>query len=1049
MIAAKARTSANVFNIPASEPFLPALIRALRDGTLIRGFPDRADPLSLGRATIYLPTRRACRLARDTFLAASGDAAAILPRIVPLGDIGEDELVFAEILGPLAAQALELPDTLKPLERRLLLAQLISAWAAAADLRGAEGTPLVANTPGSALGLADDLARLMDDMTTRGIGWEKLDSLVPDDLDRYWQQSLKFLREIIPHWTAHLEDNGLIEPAARRDRMIAAEAARIAQTGAPVIAAGSTGSMPATASLLATIATLPHGALVLPGLDMDLDEESWRAIAGDGTARPHDGGTPAAGHPQFAMQALLARIGVARADVAQIGTPSPRGRIVSEALRPAQTTERWRTRLAEGTFTAALDGAFAGLVAVETATVEDEALAIAVALREAVETPGKTAALATPDRALARRVVAALERWNVAVYDSGGDRLPDTPAGVFARLVADVAFGGVAPVPVLALLKHPLLRLGKPERHWSRAVAALERAVLRGPRPKAGSAGLAHALETFLVDLVQYRAGAHDLFHRSDQRLTIADDDINAARDLVAALQAALAPLEKAAFGKLTLAGIAAHHREAVEVLSRDDADNVAAFAGNDGTSLAQAFEQITDNDAAQILSVDAEDYPETFESVAAGHIVRRPERAGVRVHIFGLLEARLQSVDRLVLGGLNEGVWPPDIRSDPWLSRPMRHRLGLDLPERRIGLAAHDFAQGLGAKEVFLTRASKVGGAPAVASRFLQRLAAVSGKERWQAAQDRGAEYVRWAHCLDASTASPPEAKAPAPTPPREARPKQLSVTQIEHWLRDPYTIYARYILGLAPLDAVDTEPGAADRGSVIHAAIGEFTQKHAAALPKEPLKELVGIGERHFARLADYPEARAFWWPRFLRIAEWFVDWERKRRAGLEAVHGEINGRIEIPLETGAFTLTARADRIEKRRGGGYTVIDYKTGQHRTGPQVSTGLAPQLTLEAAILQGGGFAGVPAGITEELLYVLLKGGEQSGDEKPVKFTDGTAQMQAERALARLAELVRKFDDANVPYRSLVHPMWTTHYGDYDHLARVKEWSAGSGGDGE
>jgi ATP-dependent helicase/nuclease subunit B len=955
------------------------------------------------------------------------------------------------MLGPLAAQALELPQTLDPLSRRLRLAELISKWASSPAVTGAQGTPLVANTPGSALGLADDLARLMDDMTTRGVGWDKLDGLVPDDLDRFWQQSLTFLREILPHWNDYLSDNGLIEPAARRDRLIAAEAARIARDNAPVIAAGSTGSMPATAALLATIATLPHGALVLPGLDMDLDEPSWRAIAGDGKAAAHDGGTPAAGHPQFAMQALLTRIGIARGDVEQIGARTPRERMISEALRPAQTTEQWRTRLTEPEFPAIADSAFANVVIVEAANVEDEALAIAVALREAVATPGKTAALATPDRALARRTAAALARWNVPVYDSGGDRLPDTPAGVFARLAIEAATSHVAPVPLLALLKHPMIRLGLAQGGWTRAIVALERAVLRGPRPRAGSDGLAHALATFRSELARYKAGERDIFHRSDPRLTIADTDLAVAAELVTMLRAALAPLEHTGTGTLTLAAFAERHCEAVAALSHDDRDTAVAFADQDGHALATAFERLIDNEAAKALSVTAADYPESFDAVAASAIVRQPEPGGVRVHIFGLLEARLQSVDRLMLGGLNEGVWPPEIRGDPWLSRPMRHRLGLDLPERRIGLAAHDFAQGFGAGEVFLTRAGKVAGAPSVASRFLQRLAAVAGSDRWQAAKTRGAQYLQWAHSLDAPAASPPDAQAPAPTPPREARPKRLSVTEIEHWLRDPYTIYAKHVLALRPLDAVDTEPGAADRGSVIHAAIGEFTQVYAAALPSEPLKELVAIGEKHFARLADFPEARAFWWPRFLRIAEWFVGWERDRRADLDAVHGEIAGTIAIPLKDGEFTLSARADRIEKRKGGGYTVIDYKTGQHRTGKQVAAGLAPQLTLEAAILQNGGFNGVPKGEVEQLLYVLLKGGVEAGILKPVDFKDDATQTQADRALTRLTELVQKFDDENMPYRSLVHPMWTTHYGDYDHLARVKEWSAsgGSSGNGE
>ncbi len=265
-----AATHPNVFNIPASAPFLPVLIDALRAGKLVAGFPAGDDPLALARATLYLPTRRACRLARDVFLERLDGDAAILPRIVALGDLDEDEIAFAEAAtGELAEQALQLPDTIAPLERRLLLAELILLWANSPEMRSAEGSPLIANTPSAALGLADDLARLIDDMTTRQVSWDKLDGLVPDDLDPYWQKSLRFLKIAREAWPALRAERGAIEQAERRDRLIEAEARRLAGSDAPVIAAGSTGSMPATAKLLATIATLPHGALILPGLDMD------------------------------------------------------------------------------------------------------------------------------------------------------------------------------------------------------------------------------------------------------------------------------------------------------------------------------------------------------------------------------------------------------------------------------------------------------------------------------------------------------------------------------------------------------------------------------------------------------------------------------------------------------------------------------------------------------------------------------------------------------------------------------------------------------------
>ena len=479
-----------VFTIPASAPFLPTLIEALTSGKL--GFPVARDPLALASATLFLPTRRACRLARDAFLDAPEGDATVLPRIVPLGDIDEDEIAFAEAAaGDIAADALSLPAALDGLERRLLLTKLVVKWVEALGRDGAGGAPLVAQTPAAACALADDLARLMDDMTTRGVSWDRLDDLVPDTFDRYWQLTLQFLQIAREQWPLILKERNCIEAAERRDRLIKAEAARLSRkTDGLVIAAGSTGSIPATAELIATIAKLPHGAVVLPGLDTDLDEEAWRLIAGDEAK-----GIPAApGHPQFAMQALLVRIGIARDAVERLVAASGGERFMSEVLRPAATTEVWRQDAAEPEFAAHTDAALKTMSVIEAANAEDELLAIAVALREAVH-QGKTAALVTPDRELGRRVLAALARWNITAEDSGGDKLAQTSAGIFARLAADAALGGLAPVALLALLKHPLLRLGASDR--TRAVAALERAVLRGPRPRPGSAGLAHALGAF------------------------------------------------------------------------------------------------------------------------------------------------------------------------------------------------------------------------------------------------------------------------------------------------------------------------------------------------------------------------------------------------------------------------------------------------------------------------------------------------------------------------------------------------------------------------
>jgi ATP-dependent helicase/nuclease subunit B len=429
---------------------------------------------------------------------------------------------------------------------------------------------------------------------------------------------------------------------------------------------------------------------------------------------------------------------------------------------------------------------------------------------------------------------------------------------------------------------------------------------------------------------------------------------------------------------------------------------------------------------------------------------VRRGGTPGSRIRIYGPLEARLTSLDRVILGGLVEGVWPPESRADPWLSRPMRQALGLDLPERRVGLAAHDFAQLLGAPEVFLTVPGKRGGAPAVPSRFVQRLRAVAGDALWEMAVARGERYRGLARALDEPKAEPQPPQPwprPAPTPPRAARPTSLSVTEIEHWLRDPYTIYAKHILRLTRLDEIDEKPGAADRGIAIHGAIGEFARLHADGLPGDPYAELLRLGRKHFAALEDFPEARAFWWPRYERIARWFAAFERRRHANMAAAFAEIRGEIKISTPGGGvFRLKGRADRIERLADGGYVILDFKTGTPPSSSQVRVGLAPQLTLEAAMLRHGGFEGIPAwGSIAALCYVVLKGGEPPGAECIIDLKDQSADAAADHALAKLTALVARFDDETTPYRSLDIPMWKDRYGTYDDLARVKEWSLSGG----
>ncbi len=1059
-----------VFTIPSSAPFLRTLITALVDGDLVPGFEARTDRAKLATVTLYLPTRRAGRMAQEVFLDVLGDDAVLLPRIVPLGDVDEEELAFAHAAAPDALDLPDVPEALDGLQRRLLLAQLIGAWAKQIRPEDANQAPLVAGGPASMLALGDDLARLMDDMATRQVPWSQLDALVPDLHDRYWQLTLGFLKIAREWWPAELLSRDRIEPAVRRDRLIDAEAARLkAHTGGPIIAAGSTGSMPTTAKFLHAVAQLTQGAVVLPGLDTDLDEASWDLIGGHKDVLGFVEAS-ASNHPQYALHALLERFEIKRSDVTILGTPSPHGRelLASEAMRPSNATAQWHKRLAEPAVEAKIAAAMTNLSVIAAANPEMEALAIAIAMREAHEQK-KSAALVTPDRALARRVMAALGRWNLLFDDSGGDALTETSAGIFARLVAEAVAEQLEPATLLALLKHPLFRLGAPAHGWKDAIETLELALLRGTRPAPGTKGLKQDFARFREELGKLHGEGSSMLHKAEPRARLSGDRLDRADDLISELQRALAPLESIHPHRPSdFAPVAQQHRKAIELLSTDDKGGAIALAGrHGGNALANAFDDLlvmqTPEDGSEdrlVLSglvLQLRDYPELFQTAFADRIVRRPEVADAKLRIYGTLEARLTQSDRVILGGLVEGIWPPSPRIDPWLSRPMRNQLGLDLPERRIGLTAHDFVQLLGHDEVILSHAAKVGGAPAVASRFLHRMEAVAGEARWKAAIKAGENYVRYAETLDQPEGGVVPVPQPEPKPPRASRPLRLSVTAIETWLRDPYSIYAKFILGLSPLDPVDMPLSAADRGSAIHNAIGDFTKDFSKALPDDPAAALRQIGKVHFDPLMNRPEAQALWWPRFLRIASWFANWEIERRINVASIDAETDGQIDIPLDHGRiFRLTARADRIEHRSDRTFALLDYKTGNPPTGKQVRLGLSPQLTLEAAILREGGFRGIAAGSSvSELTYVRLSGNNPPGEERPIELrVERKDEPQhpddaAIEARAKLEALIRKFEDEATGYTSLALSMWTNRYGAYDDLARIKEWSANGGAGGE
>ena len=1014
-----------VFTIPLSAPFLPTLAAALLDGRLVPGFAPRGDPLALASATVFLPTRRAARALASAILQAAGGEATTLPRIVPLGDVDEDALAFAEE-APLAR-----PRAADALSRKLVLATLVRKWAVQLPEATGDQYRLLAASPAAAIALADSLARLFDDLIIADIKLDDLRKVVPPQLDVYWQKSLEFLQIAHQGWFAYLAERGLADPAKRRDELIAAEADRIAADGdGPVIAAGSTGSLPAVANLLAAIARRRDGAVILPGLDRDLDAQSYALIDGG------EGVEPSPGHPQFGLKRLLGRLGISRNEVEALAaaTAPARERLLSEAFRPAATTDRWRDSAAA--FSADdIPAALAGVTLVEAGDPREEALCIALILRETLEAPAKTAALVTPDRALARRVAAELARWNIAIDDSAGAPLAATEAGRLARLAASAAAEPLAPLPLVALLRHPLSQLAA-----AAEIDALERAVLRGPRPAAGADGLARGI-------AELRASK---LHQRDARAKLSKVDWQMAADLAARIGKALEPLLALADGRpRPLANIVTAHKDTLANIS----PGLAASTADDAEALAKALDLLA-KASVDAPAVTLGEYADLLPGLLAEPQVRPPFDPHTRVRILGPLEARLLDMDRMVLAGLNEGSWPPDVHSDAWLNRPMRRELKkLDLPERRIGLAAHDFVQSMGAGEVVLTRARRESGVETVQSRFLHRLSALVPEAAWDAVKKRGDRYLALVRQFEQPADTTPTPR-PRPTPPLAARPSHLSVSEIEDLVRDPYTIYARHVLDLSPIEPIEAEPGARERGTLLHEALARFVEAYPDKLPPDALTALLAIGRRTFAALDGFPGIHAVWWPRFERVAEWFVSQESERRKGIARTRVETSGRLMIELGGRHFTLSARADRIDLMTDGSVALLDYKTGEPPTAKQALVGLAPQLPLEAAIARGGGFDGIAENVSVSKIAVIkLSGGNPAGEIADFNLSRGEAGRIAERLkianfddladynLVQLKKLLRAFARLDQPYHSMPRPKWRLRYGAYDHLARVKEWS--------
>ena len=986
------RSGPRWFNIPAHRAFVDDLAAGLME-MLAEGGPE-----ALSDATVLLPSRRGARALADAFVRAAGGQAVLLPQIRAIGDLDEGEPPFEP--GDLA---LDLPPAISLLRRRFELAGLVAAH------QDALGRSLDAT---AALELADALGSFFDSVQIEEASdLSLIDGLAPDSLAKHWQISADFLRIATEAWPARLAELGLVDVSQRRVALLnrLAESWSEAPPSEVMIAAGSTGSVPSTARLLSVIASLPQGCVVLPGLDEGLSDAAWAQVADQ--------------HPQSALKRLLTTAGIARSAVLPWRGPDSdargrwRRRVINEALRPAEATADWRAQIgrlrdeARGEEVDPIVQGLEGLSVISARSDTEAADVIALLLREALETPDATAALVTPDQALARRVSARLARWAVGIDSSAGQALANTPTAVLANLVAATAPEGCDPVGLLAILKHPFVRMGLATDSLSRARNDLERYGLRGARPRDWD------------DLTARLARA--------ERLSEPTPAIELAAALRAALETATAPYTG---GLAAPAEASRALTQAVEILAADEQGLTGLlWAGAAGEGLGELLAALI-NDSEGLPAVTPAQFAELLEGLIGRETVRTGAGTHARLRILGALEGRLVRADRLILAGLEEGVWPQPAQVDPFLSRPMRKALGLPPPERRLGLSAHDFAQAACAPEVVLVHAERREGAPAVKSRWLWRLETLA-KGAGLDLPNRP-EPLGWARGLDAPGVYRP-AKRPKPTPPLAVRPRVLPVTGVEQWVRDPYGAYARRILHLRPLDPPNAPIGPRERGTAVHAAFEAFARDH------HPLgDDAAQVFERLLVKAleeAGTPRARM---TRELalaaNVAGWVVALERRRRAGARLLIEE-EGRLDIPAAGGAFTVTAKADRIEVRAGGG-DIIDFKTGMPPSEKQVVAGLAPQLTLTAAILHAGGFEGAGVIAPGDLVYVRVSGGRKPGEEIVRAFAAASLTL-AQTALDGLRRRIDRFDDPATPYISWAIPQFIGKYaGDYDHLARLWEW---------
>ncbi len=898
------------------------------------------------------------------------------------------------LLTRLAADPLltDLPPAIPPLRRRLDLAQLVR--------RLLDADPTLAPRS-AATDLADSLASLFDEMDGEGVGWETIDRLDIADLSGHWARALRFLA-IARDYVS--DDAPSAEARLRRAAEALAARWAVEPPDHPVLVAGSTGSRGPVALLMHAVAAFPQGAVILPGVDRHMPADVWDCLDDPLTGEDH---------PQFRFARLARSAGLHPTAIRPWTDADPvpaRNALLSMALRPAPVTDQWRR---DGPSLGDLRAATARLSLLEAADPGEESLAIALRLRRALE-DGRTAALITPDRSLTRRVEATLDRWGLEADDSAGTPLQLTAPGRLLRQVARLLGGPPGPEPLLALLKQPIVHTGTDRGDHLRHTRNFELRL----RDRGAPPGIMPAT------LAEWRA----------------DPDDPGPADWIAWLGSCLAEL--AEIRTAPLADLVLVHLAVTERLAAGGAPGAGTLweeaAGRAAREQMEALAREADAGGAMA----PRDYADLIDAHLGAAEVRRPDTARPDLMIWGTLEARVQGADLVVLAGLSEGTWPEPPPPDPWLNRPLRQKAGLLLPERRIGLSAHDFQQAAAATEVVFSRSRRDAEAETVLSRWLNRLTNLlgglpetNGPQALAEMRSRGAVWVDYAREVSARERPAPPARRPAPRPPTEARPARLSVTDIQRLIRDPYAIYAARILRLRRLNPLRPEPDAPLRGEIFHAVFERVLADGLDPFAPDAPARLRALAAEELARV-PWISTRALWQGQFDRVSDWFVEGERTRRAGATPLAREVPA--EYPVPGTGVVLTGRADRIDRRDDGRLLLYDYKTGRV-PGEKEIRHFDRQLLLEAVMGEAGAFAGVPQATVAEICHIGV-GSDRSDTPHRLRDPDGDEMLDPDATLLGLQELLRAYAEPGKGYAALRAMRTMTHFSDFAHLARFGEW---------